>query len=180
MCKYGKICITSHQNSPLTSTLYKWWYFAGQCRHDNRCNFWSFAENLNTEETKCSLLPTCEKTEVAPHPWLTTSGSQDCLPEPYKRRACSPACPQQAKFCHGRCAFFGAKCFFAPCSPNPCRTSSTKSCTVPSLHLMLKMEYAEPPVCTTGQSVRDALNGLCQNNALNCLETLAGIVPPQS
>ena len=48
-----------------------------------------------------------------------------------------------------------------------------------SLHLMLKMkmEYAEQRVCTTGQSARDALNGRCQNNARNCLETLAGIVP---
>ena len=42
------------------------------------------------------------------------------------------------------------------------------------------MEYAEPPVCTTGQSVRDALNGRFLNNALNYLETPAGTVPPPS
>ena len=83
-----------------------------------------------TEETKCSLLPTCEKTDVAPHPWLTTSGSQDCEPEQFLRRACTPACPAHKSFCLGRCVFSRA-CFFGPCSSTPYRTLSnaTNSCT---------------------------------------------------
>ena len=53
----------------------------------------------------------------------------------------------------------------------------------PSLHWMrrlVRMEYAEQPACTTGQSVRDALKRLFLNNALNSLETPAGTVHPLS
>ena len=53
----------------------------------------------------------------------------------------------------------------------------------PSLHWMrrlARMEYAEQPVCTTGQSVRDALKRLFLNNVLNSLETPAGTVHPLS
>ena len=75
------------------------------CREDNYCNYWTYEENLEIDDDqRCSLMTSCEKTSVAPYPVLTTSGGQDCKPEPVKRRKCS-GCPQERPFCHGRAVF---------------------------------------------------------------------------
>ena len=37
-------------------------------------------------------MQSCEKATVAPYPWITSSGSRECLPEEYKRRKCRPGC----------------------------------------------------------------------------------------
>ena len=81
--------------------------FLAHCREDNYCNYWTYEENLETnDDRRCSLMTSCEKTSVAPYPVLTTSGGQDCKPEPVKRRKCS-GCPQERPFCHGRAVFTG-------------------------------------------------------------------------
>ena len=103
---------------------------ADKCREDNFCSFWSYEENINTKEKKCSLLSTCEKTPVDPSPILTFSGAKECYPEQEKRRKCQPGCPDQRKFCHGRCVPAGIgqwRCLFGTCSASPFRTS-TESC----------------------------------------------------
>ena len=100
---------------------------ADQCREDNFCSFWSYEENINTKVKKCSLLSTCEKTPVDPSPILTFSGAKECYPEQEKRRPCQPGCPNQRKFCHGRCVAAGIgkwSCLFGPCSTSPFRTST--------------------------------------------------------
>ena len=77
--------------------------FADRCRRDNHCSYWTFEENLErTEERRCTLMSTCEKTRVAPSPILTSSGSKDCIPEADKRRKCIPGCPEERPYCHGR------------------------------------------------------------------------------
>ena len=104
--------------------------YADQCREDNFCSFWSYEENINTKEKKCSLLSTCEKTTVDPSPILTFSGAKECYPEQEKRRKCQPGCPDRRKFCHGRCVPAGIgqwRCLFGTCSASPFRTS-TESC----------------------------------------------------
>ena len=75
------------------------------------------------------MLASCEKKEVAPFPVLTSSGGRDCLPEPYKRRKCLPACSRARPYCHGRCVSGGRGCFFHPCASSPYRTSSSETCT---------------------------------------------------
>ena len=75
------------------------------------------------------MLTSCEKKEVAPFPVLTSSGGRDCLPEPYKRRKCLPACSRARPYCHGRCVSGGRGCFFHPCASSPYRTSSSETCT---------------------------------------------------
>ena len=74
-------------------------------------------------------MTTCEKRQVPTYPVLTSSGGRDCLPEPYKRRKCAPACKKGSPYCHGRCVYGGRACFFHPCSKTPYRTSSAETCT---------------------------------------------------
>ena len=85
---------------------------SAQCNEDNYCSFWSFQEHMDTAEKRCFLMQvkmnesdrhkafcfsltqmqSCEKATVAPYPWITSSGSRECLPEEYKRRKCRPGC----------------------------------------------------------------------------------------
>ena len=85
---------------------------SAKCNEDNYCSFWSFQEHMDTAEKRCFLMQvkmnesdrhkafcfwltqmqSCEKATVAPYPWITSSGSRDCLPEEYKRRKCRPGC----------------------------------------------------------------------------------------
>ena len=39
--------------------------------------------------------------------------------EPMKRRVCYPACRGSAKYCHGRCVYFGRSCVGGRCARSP-------------------------------------------------------------
>ena len=39
--------------------------------------------------------------------------------EPMKRRVCYPACSGSAKYCHGRCVYFGRSCVGGRCARSP-------------------------------------------------------------
>ena len=104
---------TQRQCASMCHIYFKLWYgdmesadlfcVADRCRRDNHCSYWTFEENLEkTEERRCSLMSSCEKTKVAPSPILTSSGSKDCIPEADKRRKCIPGCPEERPYCHGR------------------------------------------------------------------------------
>ena len=73
------------------------------CQDRRDCADWTFREHISSQTYECYLLSSCHlQQNLASYPTLTTSGSNSCVPEPFKRRKCLPGCRRAAPFCHGR------------------------------------------------------------------------------
>ena len=84
--------------------------FTELCSKSFFCTHWqqSFQKMDYDDESKtfqCSLLSSCHYQYIGNTTTgeiVTNTGTRFCLPDPYKRRPCQPACPSSRKFCHGR------------------------------------------------------------------------------
>ena len=149
------------------------------CHTENKCLYWTFNEELLSQNFTCSLLDRCDKHEVPSYPVLTYSGSRHCEIEPYRRIKCTPACKNPRPFCKGRCVYPRSKmarCLFGPCSDNPYFTSGSEDCTD------LAFE-AEEDICKDSCKVFNVystvLQGLGQISATECQNCLENNLPDQ-
>ena len=113
------------------------------------CSHWqsshhTYEENIPYRVFNCSLLSSCIFKYIGntSHPTITNSGNRFCLPDPFKRRPCRPACPASRKYCHGRCFHGGRACLFATCSRSPYREDAGSTCS------QLAMEQSQEGNCT--------------------------------
>ena len=118
------------------------------------CSHWqsshhTFEETVPDRVFNCSLLSSCHRQDVGntTYPTIIKSGERNCLPNPFKRRACTPGCPTTRKYCHGRCVF-GSRCLFSPCSRTPYRENAGSLCSNLAI---------------------DATDGSCKDNCENIL-----------
>ena len=73
---------SSHENECIVSNLsFHMHVMYAFTNHENQILFLTLTQ-----------MQSCEKATVAPYPWITSSGSRECLPEEYKRRKCRPGC----------------------------------------------------------------------------------------
>ena len=116
---------------------YEWLQFSDLCNKNFLCSHWQSShhtfedeEYTGTRVFSCLLLTSCNpQSTSSSYPIVTNSGNRFCLPNPFKRRPCQPACPRSRKFCHGRCVHGGMRCFFAPCSKSPYKEDAGSSCS---------------------------------------------------
>ena len=137
------------------------------------CSHWqsshhTFEEDVQRRLFHCSLLSSCYQQHLGntTFPIITNSGSRICLPDPFKRRPCSPACGTQRRFCHGRCVYGGSACLFGPCTASPYREGAGYTCS------QLAMEAEE-----------DECRGQCGDistgaGAAACQQCLTNIIDP--
>ena len=137
------------------------------------CSHWqsshhTFEEDVQRRLFHCSLLSSCYQQHLGntSFPIITNSGSRICLPDPFKRRPCSPACGTQRRFCHGRCVYGGSGCLFGPCTASPYREGAGYTCS------QLAMEAEE-----------DECRGQCGDistgaGAAACQQCLTNIIDP--
>ena len=149
------------------------------CHTENKCLYWTFTEELLSQNFTCSLLDRCDKKEVPSYPVLTYSGSRDCEVEPYRRRKCTPACKNSRPFCKGRCVYprsAMARCFFGPCSDNPFFSSGSKDCTDLAFEAE---EGACKDSCRIFNVYHTVLQLFGENSATNCQNCLVDSLPDQ-
>ena len=148
-------------------------YISALCHGNLECSAWTFEEHLETQTYDCSLLTSCQpKYNISSYPTITNSGLKTCQPEAFKRRKCTPACPSDRKFCHGRCLYGGRACYFAPCSRSPYREDTEDICS------KLVIEVAEED-CQCNNIATNSEADICQTciedqltslNASQCLD----------
>ena len=74
------------------------------CHETMLCTHWqsshqSYEEDVPNRVFDCSLLSSCDHQHIGntTYPTVTNAGTRICLPDPFKRRPCRPACPASSR-----------------------------------------------------------------------------------
>ena len=171
------IQLTASYGCFFQSMFYKFFvlilFFVELCSQNFLCSFWqsshrSFQDD-DYQEVRvftCSLLFSCKaRSTSSSYPIVTNSGDRFCLPDPFKRVPCRPACPARRKYCHGRCVYGGKACFFGPCSCSPYREDPGSTCS------QLAIEAQEDECSSQCVDISSS------NGAANCQSCLVENIP---